>query len=120
MRTSVTFFLVASLLGCSSKKSEPAAAAAADAGPKTADTSAPSDVAAAPADAEKSPSGLAWKVLAKGTGTEHPMPNDRVTVNYTGWTTDGKMFDSSTKRGRPATFVLSRVIKGWTEGVQPV
>ena len=41
-----------------------------------------------------------------------------MTVHYTGWTTDGKMFDSSMVRGSPATFELGQVIKGWTEGVQ--
>jgi FKBP-type peptidyl-prolyl cis-trans isomerase len=54
---------------------------------------------------------------AKGTGTTHPTANDSVSVNYSGWTTDGKMFDSSLKRGQPATFSLGKVIKGWTEGV---
>jgi peptidylprolyl isomerase len=79
---------------------------------------APPDVAAAPADAQKTPSGLASKVLQAGTGTEHPLAEDRVTVHYTGWTTDGKMFDSSVKRGQPATFPLNGVIAGWTEGLQ--
>ncbi len=78
----------------------------------------PPDVAAAPADAEKSATGLAWKVLEKGTGTKHPAAADIVTVEYTGWTTDGKNFDSSIPRGRPATLPLNRVIPGWTEGVQ--
>ena len=41
-----------------------------------------------------------------------------MTVNYSGWTTDGKLFDSTVTRGKPATFGLDRVIKGWTEGVQ--
>ncbi len=83
-----------------------------------AQTPAPPDVAAPPADAQKTPSGLASKVLTKGTGTAHPSKTDVVTVHYTGWTTDGKMFDSSYARGEKATFPLDRVIAGWTEGVQ--
>ena len=55
----------------------------------------PPDVAAPPADAAKTPSGLASKVLTPGTGTDHPAKEDVVTIDYTGWTTDGKMFDSS-------------------------
>jgi peptidylprolyl isomerase len=78
---------------------------------------APDDVAAAPASAKKTASGLAYRVLKPGTGTS-PKATDKVTVNYTGWTTDGKMFDSSVTRGQPATFPLNGVIKGWTEGVQ--
>ena len=57
-------------------------------------------------------------VLKAGTGTQHPAPEDTVEVHYTGWTTDGHMFDSSVKRGRTAKFQLNRVIKGWTEGLQ--
>ncbi|PZR74945.1 MAG: peptidylprolyl isomerase [Chthoniobacterales bacterium] len=81
-------------------------------------TVAPDDVAAPPADAEKTASGLASKVLTAGTGTTHPAKTDLVTVHYSGWTTDGKMFDSSIAGGKPATFPLDRVIAGWTEGVQ--
>ncbi len=79
---------------------------------------APADVAAPPADATKTASGLAYKNQTKGTGTEHPSAEDKVTVHYTGWTADGRMFDSSKKRGQPATFPLNGVVKGWTEGVQ--
>jgi peptidylprolyl isomerase len=86
--------------------------------PEPAGLPAPADVAAAPANAEKSASGLAWVVLQPGTGTEKPGPRDTVEVHYTGWQTDGKMFDSSVQRGRPAKFPLNRVIKGWTEGLQ--
>jgi FKBP-type peptidyl-prolyl cis-trans isomerase len=78
----------------------------------------PSDVAAPPADATKTASGLASKVVAPGTGKTHPAQTDLVTVDYTGWTTDGKMFDSSISRGKAACFPLDRVIPGWTEGVQ--
>lgn len=79
---------------------------------------APPDVAAPPADAQKTASGLASKVLQPGTGTEHPTADSKVKVHYTGWTTDGKMFDSSVQRGQPITFPLNGVIPGWTEGVQ--
>ena len=79
---------------------------------------APDDVAAAPKDAEKTASGLASKVLAKGGGKDHPKATDTVTVHYSGWTTDGKMFDSSVTRGEPTSFPLNQVIKGWTEGLQ--
>jgi FKBP-type peptidyl-prolyl cis-trans isomerase len=78
----------------------------------------PADVAAPPADAQVTSSGLASKVLTPGTGTEHPTPTDLVKVNYTGWTTDGKMFDSSVARGRPTVLPLNKVIAGWTEGLQ--
>src|SRR5262249_12907773 len=77
---------------------------------------APPDVAEAPQDAKKTPSGLASKVLTKGTGTKHPTADDSVTVNYTGWTKDGKMFDTSAG-GDPVSFPLKGVIKGWTEGL---
>ena len=82
------------------------------------DIPAPPDVAAPPKDAEKTASGLSSKILQKGTGSEHPAEADRVKVHYTGWTKDGKMFDSSVKRGQPLTFPLGGVIKGWTEGLQ--
>lgn len=78
----------------------------------------PADVAAPPADAQVTKSGLASKVLQPGTGTVHPKASSTVSVHYSGWTTDGKMFDSSVARGTPTTFGLNRVIPGWTEGVQ--
>ncbi len=85
--------------------------------PLPGDLPAPPDVAAVPADAEKSASGLASKVLKPGSGDLKPTADDAVEVHYTGWTTNGHMFDSSVKRGRTATFPLKGVIKGWTEGV---
>jgi len=77
----------------------------------------PPDVKEPPADAHREADGLAYKVLRPGTGVRHPTASDRVTVHYTGWTADGKMFDSSVARGMPATLSLQDVIKGWTEGV---
>jgi hypothetical protein len=79
---------------------------------------APADVAAVPADAQVTPSGLASKLLQAGSGAK-PKATDRVTVNYSGWTLKGELFDSSIPRGEPATFPLNRVIAGWTEGAAP-
>ena len=78
----------------------------------------PSDVAAVPADAEKTASGLASRVLTAGTGSEKPGASDKVTVHYSGWTTEGQLFDSSEQRGETISFPLNAVIKGWTEGLQ--
>jgi FKBP-type peptidyl-prolyl cis-trans isomerase len=63
------------------------------------------------------PSGLQYKVLKEGAGSK-PTASDSVTCNYRGTLIDGKEFDSSYKRGEPATFGVSQVIKGWTEALQ--
>ena len=78
----------------------------------------PPDVAVPPEDALRTKSGIASKVLAVGRGTRHPSAGSNVTVQYTGWTTDGKMFDSTVVRGTPMNFRLDQVIPGWTEGLQ--
>jgi FKBP-type peptidyl-prolyl cis-trans isomerase len=78
----------------------------------------PADVTAPPADAEKTSSGLATKVITPGSGTSRPRASSRVKVHYSGWTTDGQMFDSSVARNEPISFGLNQVIAGWTEGVQ--
>jgi peptidylprolyl isomerase len=78
----------------------------------------PPDVAAPPSGAERTRSGLASRVIEAGTGSRHPTANSTVSVHYSGWTTDGMMFDSSVSRREPAVFRLGEVIAGWTEGVQ--
>ena len=102
MPRAVVLLLFAALVGCSPKD----------------ERSAPADVAAPPADALRTPSGLASKVLRVGLGQTHPRPQSTVTVHYTGWTTDGKMFESSLNDGQPITFQLTDVIPGWIEGLQ--
>ena len=62
-------------------------------------------------------SGLQYKVLKEGSGAQ-PKSSDTVTVNYRGTLMDGTEFDSSYKRGQPATFPVGGVIKGWTEALQ--
>lgn len=78
----------------------------------------PADVAAPPADALRTSSGLASRVLTVGLGSIRPTLSHRVTVHYTGWTPDGKTFDSSLNQGGPITFSLNEVIPGWTEALQ--
>ena len=71
-----------------------------------------------PESAEVTASGLAHQLIKPGTSDAKPGPTDMVVVHYAGWTSNGKKFDDSRKRGQPVTFPLDRVIKGWTEGVQ--
>ncbi|WP_090367960.1 FKBP-type peptidyl-prolyl cis-trans isomerase [Ferrimonas sediminum] len=63
-------------------------------------------------------SGLQYKVLQPGTGTEHPSASSKVRVHYHGTLLDGTVFDSSVERGEPIEFKLTQVIPGWTEGLQ--
>src|ERR1700759_1726117 len=63
------------------------------------------------------PSGLQYEVLVAGSGPR-PVATNKVTCHYHGTWIDGTVFDSSVKRGQPATFPLNAVIKGWTEGLQ--
>ena len=79
---------------------------------------APSDVAGPGEGAKVLPSGLAMKVLRAGQGTVHPGRRSWVTVHYSGWTTDGRLFESSWKTGEPPILRLGDVVKGWTEGLQ--
>ena len=78
----------------------------------------PANVAGPPDEAERTESGLAYLMIRNGTGTARPGPTDVVTLHYTGWTTDGAMFDTSLATGAPADLPLTDVIAGWTEGLQ--
>src|SRR5262245_66209366 len=87
-----TVLLILLVAACNKDKSPPPPAPTPPPPPveeKPSGIPAPPDVKAAPADAEKTASGLASKVLTKGDGTEHPAAVDSVEVHYTGWTTDG-------------------------------
>ncbi len=63
------------------------------------------------------PSGLQYEILVNADGNK-PLETSTVTCHYHGTLIDGRVFDSSVQRGKPASFPLNRVIKGWTEGLQ--
>lgn len=77
----------------------------------------PANLKTPPATAAKKTFVISSIVIKAGTGKVRPKPTDTVTVNYTGWTADGKTFDT-TSGSEPATFALNEVITGWTEGLQ--
>ncbi len=78
----------------------------------------PADVAAPPSNAITTPTGLAYRILRQGPGQVHPKPGDHVLVHYSGWTADGKLFDSSVVRGDAMSLPVSGGIPGWTEAIQ--
>lgn len=78
----------------------------------------PADVSAPPSTASVLPDGLAYQVLSSGTGKLHPTLDSVITVNYTGWTTDGRKFDSTVNPDgstSPVSFPLNKAIQGWQE-----
>ncbi|MBP6596824.1 MAG: FKBP-type peptidyl-prolyl cis-trans isomerase [Arenimonas sp.] len=77
----------------------------------------PADVAAPPADAQRTPSGLAYRVIKRGPGGDKPGPGSTIEIHYSGWTPDGRVFDSSVARDERGMFPLSDLIAGWQEGV---
>ena len=109
-RTLVVSLLALTLAACTLKEEQ---------APVPADIPAPTDVAAPPADAHKTASGLASKILRVGMSNTRPSIGNSVKVHYTGWTTDGKMFETSTT-GEPPEFPLTPggLIDGWIEGLQ--
>lgn len=77
----------------------------------------PANVAAAPAGASTTKSGVAFEILKKGKGGPKPGPTDEVTIVYTGWTTDGRLIGSSELEGKPAHVRLDDTITGWTDAI---
>src|SRR5262245_58265115 len=99
MRRALAGVAMGSILACAAAWAAPAPAEPPPPPPVPTELPPPPDVAAPPASAEKTPSGLASLVLQPGSGTVHPRHEDTVRVHYSGWTTDGRMFDSSLLRG---------------------
>ena len=77
----------------------------------------PVDLKTPPPDVFRTPSAIAILVLKPGAGTRHPSPGSRVTLNYTGWTADGMLFESTETSGHPAVFLLGTALAGWREGL---
>jgi FKBP-type peptidyl-prolyl cis-trans isomerase len=66
-------------------------------------------------DAVKTSSGLAFQVLKNGTGTQHPSMTSQVTLHYSGWTNDGKLFETTVMSGHPAIFLVATMLPAWRE-----
>lgn len=100
------------------KKPEKAAETAPEPTPQPAEVATPDDVAAPPANAKKTAKGVFYVVLRAGTGKVKPKAQSTVKVHYSGWTTDGRLFDSSVRRGEPAEFPVGALIPGWVDVLQ--
>lgn len=83
--------------------------------PKQAPPPVPVSVAAPPAKAKQTAGGVHYEVMKAGTGTARPAKTDRVKMHYTGWRTDGRMFDSSEIHDRPAVAPVGKLTAGWAE-----
>ena len=77
----------------------------------------PADLTSPPADALRTPSGIVYRVLKRGPGGPKPTLSSTVEIHYSGWTSYGRMFDSSVQRDVRAVFPLDKLILGWQEGV---
>ena len=77
----------------------------------------PESVASAPADAQKSKSGLKWKVLQEGTGTVKPSRDDMIWIHYSSWSPDGKLTSSTWRKGIPKLKKMKKLVAGWHEAV---
>ena len=82
------------------------------------DESPPDDLNSPPSSATRTSSLLIYNVLREGTGSHPPGPQDQIKVHYSGWTSDGTLFDSTRQRGRPAILDVDKMIPGWSEAMQ--
>ncbi|MFI5178923.1 MAG: FKBP-type peptidyl-prolyl cis-trans isomerase [Vicinamibacterales bacterium] len=82
------------------------------------DAPAPEDLKAAPADAARASSGLAWKILRAGRGTDRPRATSTVTIQYSAWTAEHHLFDDSVTRGAPTTVAVDTLVPGVSEALQ--
>ncbi len=78
----------------------------------------PDDLTSPPSDAVKTASRVMYKVLFPGTGNLRPGPHDLIKVHYTGWTSDGSVFDSTRSMGRPSVLEVNKLVPGWQEAIQ--
>jgi FKBP-type peptidyl-prolyl cis-trans isomerase len=85
---------------------------------KVAPPPVPASVAAPPPGAKKTPGGVSYEVLKPGTGKVHPTETDRVQLHFTGWLTNGRMYDSSEIHGQPSGVPTSKLMPGWQEAMQ--
>lgn len=100
------------------REKEAAEAASKPAAPAPAEVTPPDDVAGPPDGAKKTAQGVFYVILRPGKGKVKPKEKSTVKVHYSGWTTNGKLFDSSVKRGEPAEFPVGALIPGWVEVLQ--
>lgn len=110
-------------LSCLLGVAEPATVFAEDqpaAKPALPELPAPPDVGGPPADGKRTKSGLVTKILVPGAGKAKPTRGCEVKVRYAGWMTDGKLFDTSEKKGAGfvAQFPIDFLIEGWQEGLK--
>jgi len=75
----------------------------------------PADLETPPGNAIKTSTGLAFQVLKMGIGTKHPSMTSQVTLHYSGWTSDGRLFESTVMGGHPAIFLVGTTFSGWRE-----
>ncbi len=86
--------------------------------PGPAPPSVPPDLTPVPRDAKRTRSGLAYRILQHGTGAHHPGAESTVAVHYTGWRTDGHVYNSTADRSQPALLALASTQPGWRESVR--